>query len=423
MKKATLLVVAAMACSGLSLSAQRDNRTMENGVVTVVVNDSTGRAAEVEKAMKENAPTTPHDNGLPRFAIIGKERQFYIGIGAQFLGEGVMDWGDNMPSAINFIPSSITPSSPGNRSNLRFAWQTSSVYMNVLAMPHTNNQVGLFFKTDFTASSLNVSHFYAKYRGLTAGFTNSAFTDGAAEPMTIDNQGPNGYPSLTLFTAYWTQQFTNHLSGAIGIDAPNISLSQGAKTASVNQRIPTIPLYLQYGWDDGSGHIRLSGIVRTIQYRDIVKGENETMVGGGVQLSGMSKLTDKLSVQWNGAYGCGIGTYIQGDNGLGLDASESTTAGKLEMMKTMGVTGGLNYCFSSKVSSNLVYSHVTNWLGDNGKINGDQYRYGDYVAANVLYNINKFVAAGIEYDYGHRKSFDGTSEHTNRIQCQLSVTF
>lgn len=95
----------------------------------------------------------------------------------------------------------------------------------------------------------------------------------------------------------------------------------------------------------------------------------------------------------------------------------------METVKTFGVTGGLSYAFSPKVSTNLTYSHLVNSLPDNSTVDRDKYRYGDYVAANVIYNINKFVSAGIEYDYGHRKSFDGEGLHANRIQCQLAVTF
>ncbi len=405
-------------------SAQRDNRHFENGVVEIV-NDSDTNPADVEKAFKKNAPSAPNDNGLPRFALVGKNDKFYLGIGGQFLGEGVFDFGDNMPSTLLFTPSSITPRTPGNGGNLGFGWQTSSIYLNFVAMPGTDNQLGVFFKGNFMGTNNNFGcfHFYARYRGLTAGYTNSLFTDGAAEPMTIDFEGPNGYPFLNLFTAYWEQPFTTHFSGAIGVEAPTASLTTGHGTATVNQRVPAIPLYLQYAWDGGNSHLRLSGLVRPMQYRNTVAEKNSTMTGLGVQLSGMAHIAGGLSVNYNAAYGRGIGTYLQDDNGLGLDAVPSTTAGSLDMVKTMGVTGGLSYNFSSKVSTNLTYSHLTNWLKDTSLAQSEQYRYGDYVAANVIYNVNKFVSAGLEYDYGHRKSFDGTSLHTNRLQLQLAVTF
>ncbi|MDE6648417.1 MAG: hypothetical protein K2K45_00630 [Muribaculaceae bacterium] len=426
MKKHYVLAVGLfMATMGaFNASAQRDNRTMEKDVTTLIFNDKEDRAA-VEKTLKENAPQSPNDNGLPRFAIVGKDRQFYLGIGGQFLGEGVFTWGGSMPSATLFTPSALTPATPGNGGNTQFAWQTSSIYMNFVAMPGTDNQIGIFFKANFMGNNnaFNCFHFYAKYRGLTAGYTNSLFTDAAAEPMTIDFEGPNGYPFMTLFTAYWEQNFTKDFSGAIGIDAPSSSMTTDASTATVNQRIPAVPLYLQYSWNDGSSHVRLSGLIRPLQYRNLAEGTNSTAVGGGIQLSGMSKVVGNLSANFNAAYGRGIGSYLQDDNGLGMDAVATGEAGHMETVKTFGVTGGLSYSFSPKVSTNLTYSHLVNSFPDNAVVSADKYRYGDYVAANVIYNINKFVSAGIEYDYGHRKDFNGEGLHANRLQCQLAVTF
>lgn len=421
---ALLLGGAGALCS----SAQRDNRTMESNVTTIInsvsAKDSfTGK--DVEKTLKQNAPQSPNDNGLPRFAVVGKDRKFYLGIGGQFLGEGVFTWGDNMSSPYLFTPSSLSPSTPGNGGNTQFAWQTSSIYLNFVAMPESENQLGIFFKANFTGNNNAFScfHFYAKYRGLTAGYTTSLFTDGAAEPMTIDFEGPNGYPYLNVFTAYWRQKFTDNISGAIGIDAPTASLTGGNGTEQVNQRIPAIPLYLQYAWNGGNSHVRLSGLVRPLQYRNTKAGRNSTLTGGGVQLSGMTSIAGPLSVNFNAAYGPGIGSYLQDDNGLGLDAVATKEPGKMKAVKSLGLTGGLSYAFSSKVSANVAYSHLTNWMPDDAVISEGQYRYGDYVAANVIWNINKFVSAGIEYDYGHRKDFSGQGLHANRLQCQLAVTF
>ena len=424
-KKLTIVSLIAAGFVGLAqVNAQRDNRSHEENVVSVVGNEQVD-AKDVERAFKSNAPTSPKENGLPRFAIVGKDGKFYLGLGAQFLGEGVFDWGDELPSALMMTPSAITSRTPGNGGNLRFAWQSSSIYMNFVAMPGSKNSVGLFFKADFTGNnnSFSIYHLYAKYRGLTVGYTASLFTDASAEPFTIDYAGPNGYPYLTLFTAYWQQNFTKNFSGAIGIDAPTASISTASTTAMVNQRVPAVPLYLQYAWNGGASHVRLSGIMRPMQYRNEAAEKNKTIVGGGVQLSGMTDIVGGLSLQFNAAYGKGMGTYLQDDNGLGLDAVATVDAGELKAVTNLGITGGLSYQLSPKVTSNLVYSHLTNWFDTDAAVVISYYRYGDYVAANVIYAINKFVSAGIEYDYGHSKSVDGTGLHSNRLQCQFAITF
>lgn len=424
MKKIVIIVVAMTLFGVVAARAQRDNRLHEHGVVSVANND-TADVTHVEKAFKSVAPVSPKDNGLPRFAIMGKNHQFYLGIGAQLLGEAVYDIGANVGSEIDFTPSAFTPAEPGSGAGIGFGWQSSSIYLNFVGMPHTSNQIGIFFKLNFTGSGNTVScyHFYAKYRGLTAGYTSSLFTDGAAEPLTIDFEGPNGYPYATLFTVYWTQNFTSHLSGAIGIDEPVTSLTTGSHTASVKARTPSVPLYLQYAWGGGNSHVRLSGVVRPMQYRDLTAERNRNLLGGGVQLSGMASLVGGLSAQFNAAYGSGIGSYIQDDEGLGLDAVATRHDGVMKTVRTLGITGGLNYAFSSRLSSNLVYSHVSNWLPAEAVTVKGQYRSGDYVAANLIYSINKFVSAGLEYDYGLRKGVESGTIHANRFQAQLAVTF
>lgn len=421
--KSILLFGFASALAVLPAAAQRDNRMAEKGVVQTLAGDES-ESSRVEESMKSNAPASVKDNGLPRFAIVGKDHKFYLGIGAQFLGEAAFDFGGDMASPVLFVPSSLTPAAPGNNSGLGFGWQTSSVYLNFVALPLTDNSIGIFFKGNFmgNGNAFNCYHLYARYRGLTVGYTTGTFTDGAAEPMTIDFEGPNGYPYMTVFNASWEQKFTKNFSAAAGIEAPTTDLATGSQISQIKQKFPAVPAYIQYAWDGGASHVRISGLIRPMSYRDNVAGKNRTLTGLGVQLSGMASVAGPVSVQYNAVYGRGIGTYIQDDNGLNIDAVASTTAGKLDMTRTLGLTGGLTYNISPKLTANAVYSHVLNTVGDNGIIQSDQYRLGDYVAVNLIWTINKFMSAGIEYDYGHRKSFAGASLHCNRLQCQIAFT-
>ena len=97
-KRILLITAIAAIASNVCADAQRDGgRHYKKGVTSIIVNERADSADNVEKAFKGNAPTSPKENNLPRFAIVGKERQFYLGIGAQFLGEAGFDWGDNMP--------------------------------------------------------------------------------------------------------------------------------------------------------------------------------------------------------------------------------------------------------------------------------------------------------------------------------------
>lgn len=424
MKKSLLITLAGsfIAVPSVMVAQTPDDET----VVSVIVGDENS-AVDVQEEFIDNAPKRKNDNGLPRFAIVGKDNKFYLGLGASFLGEGVVDFGGDMPSPYAFVPSSITPATPGNGASLRFTALTSSFYINAVALPGTKDKVGLFFKAEINDGNdygFDVSHFYVTYRGFQVGYTSSLFADGAAMPYTIDDQGPNGSANISLFTAGYTHEFTPSFTGAIGIDAPTADITAGDGTATVNQRIPAIPLYLQYGWDGGDSHIRLSGLVRPIQYRDLVAGKNHTPVGWGVQLSGLAKVLPALTLYYDATYGQGISNYLQDNTGLGLDAvPEADHSGKCRLMNSMGLTAGMTINLTSRLSFNAVYSHVTNWAPSGTAPGEEQYRYGDYAAANLIYAVNKIIGVGVEYDYGHRKSFDDASLHSNRLQAQLSVTF
>lgn len=424
MKKSLLITLAGsfIAVPSVMVAQTPDDET----VVSVIVGDENS-AVDVQEEFIDNAPKRKNDNGLPRFAIVGKDNKFYLGLGASFLGEGVVDFGGDMPSPYAFVPSSITPATPGNGASLRFTALTSSFYINAVALPGTKDKVGLFFKAEINDGNdygFDVSHFYVTYRGFQVGYTSSLFADGAAMPYTIDDQGPNGSANISLFTAGYTHEFTPSFTGAIGIDAPIADITAGDGTATVNQRIPAIPLYLQYGWDGGDSHIRLSGLVRPIQYRDLVAGKNHTPVGWGVQLSGLAKVLPALTLYYDATYGQGISNYLQDNTGLGLDAvPEADRSGKCRLMNSMGLTAGMTINLTSRLSFNAVYSHVTNWAPSGTAPGEEQYRYGDYAAANLIYAVNKIIGVGVEYDYGHRKSFDDASLHSNRLQAQLSVTF
>ncbi len=395
-------------------------------IVTVIVGDDNA-AGDVQDEFVKNAPKRKSDNGLPRFAIVGKDNKFYLGIGAQFLGEGLVDFGGEMPSPYNFVPSAITPATLGNGSSLRFTALTSSFYINAVALPGTKDKVGLFFKAQINDGNdygFNVSHFYVTYRGFQIGYTSSLFTDGAAIPFTVDAQGPNGTANLSVFTAGYVHEFSPSITGAIGIDAPTADITAGDGTSTVNQRIPAVPLYLQYGWDGGASHIRLSGLVRPMQYRDVVAGKNRTPVGWGVQLSGLAKVLPALTLYYDATYGHGVADYLQDNTGMGLDAlPDADRDGRCRLMKSMGLTAGMSIGLTDRLVFNGAYSHVTNWAPSGAVTDDSRYRYGDYVAANLIYTVNKIVGVGVEYDYGHRKSFGGEGLHVNRVQAQLSVTF
>lgn len=378
---------------------------------------------DVENAFKENIPQDKSVAGMPHFAIVGKYKRFYLGIGANFKASASFDFGDEMPSELDFVPSQITPSTPGNGAITRFTAQSSAIYLNFIAMPNNPNKTGLFFSGNFKGENyrFKMSHFYIKYRGLKFGYTHSAFTDNNAVPFTIDDQGPAGEASMKTVVAMWTQPITKNIDFTIGIDAPKVSIEDTtAYTHIVNQRIPAIPLWLQYKSNDN--YIRASAILRTLQYRDLVQQQNRNVAGWGVQLSGLYELTHNIKLLGSANYGQGIANYVQDISDLNLDLLPDTDhAGKMYGTPSWAVTLGAELNFSDKFSSNLLYSRMNLCYKDIAGLDTNMVKHTQYVTANFIYNITYFIKLGIEYQWGYRKSIDGKSNHVNRLQCLFAV--
>lgn len=414
-------ILLCMAILVANASETTDSIAVKSQVNVIIGGDENEQ--DVENAFKENIPQDKNVAGMPHFAIVGKYKRFYLGIGANFKASASFDFGDDMPSETDFIPSQITPSTPGNGANTRFSAQSSAIYLNFIAMPNNPNKTGLFFSGNFNGGNyrFKMSHFYIKYRGLKFGYTHSAFTDNNAVPFTIDEQGPVGEASLKTVVAMWTQPITKNIDFSIGIDAPKVSIQDTTTyTHIVNQRIPAFPLWLQY--KSNGSYIRASAILRMMQYRDILQQQNRNVAGWGVQLSGVYELTHNLKLLGSANYGQGIANYVPDAADLYLDLlPETENAGKMYGTPSWAATLGAEINFSDKFSSNLLYSRMNLCYNDITGLDKNMVKHTQYVTANFIYNITYFIKLGIEYQWGYRKSIDGNSNHVNRLQCLFSV--
>lgn len=416
MRKTALLAGAAAMAFG----------TSAQGVHFANTNDST----EVYRIMRENAPGIENIKDVPRFALIGKEGKFYVGLGANVRFVGDFDAGDPLSNPNKFQPGDLVPAAEGDGAKLNFSAAQSNFYLNFVALPGSKNQIGIYVDVNFMGNNHSpaLHHAYLKYRGITAGHTLSIFTDKGAEPASIDYSGPNGITFVGHPNISYTQKFGRDRmwSAAVGLDLPEYSATTADGTKNVNQRIPDIPVYIQRSWADGKGWFRASAIFRNMTYRDVVTEKNENAFGWGVKASGRTPICGGLSAMWQAVYGKGVGSYIQDLSGRGMDLTPAATMGRLDPVKAWAAYGTLRYDFSRKVFMNATYSQVrtyaekytggaTSW--------GDQYKYAQYVTANLFWNINSFTQFGVEYLYGRRVDYSGLQAHDNRVMLMLQVSF
>lgn len=386
----------------------------------------------IYETMHQNAPHVFNLPDVPRFAMLGKEGRFYMGIGANILTEGVYDFGNPVPNAFTFATSGIPMvKSPGDGGRFAFSAQQSNIYLNVVALPGSANQLGAYVSINFTGNNYapSLNHAYLKYRGITAGYTYSIFTDTGAAPTTIDYEGPNAFTCLTHGMIAYERNFGKGAGwkAGIGLDMPANSFTNADNTATVSQRLPDIPFYLQKNWAEGNGWFRLSGIIRNLYYRNLTAQKNVDVVGWGVKTSGTTPVAGGLSAYWQAVYGKGVASYIQDLTGTGMDLMpDPANSSILKPVEVWGAYGGFQYNFSPKCFCSLAYSHVRTYdhpYSDSSSDWKNGYKYAQYAVANVFYNINSIVQIGAEYLYGRRVDYSGTQAHDNRIEAMLKVSF
>lgn len=418
---AAALIAAAM----MPAMAQTHPAIPSEGEVKIIFNEGSPDP-EVYDAFIENAPRRYRDASAPRFAVKGADNKFWLGIGGNITGVGCFDWGNPLESAYDFTTSGLQKASAGNGGAINGGFGESRVFVNFIAMPGMKDRVGAYVGGKFSGAGggFHLHHAYITWRGVLAGYTNSLFEDGAACAPTVDAEGPCGFVGLSNTVLQWRGSLCKGVSAGAALELPVASVTQGRWYAAVSQRVPDVPVYLQYGWGSGSDWVRLSAIVRNIQYRDLFEDKNRNAVGWGVKVSGTSALgyAPALRAYYQMCYGKGVGSYIQDLTGLGLDLTPGR-GGKMRAVEAWGGYAGLQYTFSPRCFATATYSQTRVYDSRYGAGWDVQYKYAQYVAANCFYTIVPGLQCGVEYLYGRRVDMDGLSVHDNRINTMLQFNF
>lgn len=382
--------------------------------------------------LHENAPRIYNSPDVPRFAVLGKEGKFYIGLGANIKATANYDAGNPVSNPNTFVTSAIPITQKnGNGGQFQFSAQQSNIYLNIVAMPGSKDQLGAYVSMNFLGNNYapNLQHAYLRYRGLTAGYTYSIFTDATAGPATIDYEGPNAFTAVIHGMIGYEPTFgkEKEWKAGIGLETPTYSFTNATGTSTVTQRVPDIPFYIQRNWADGNGWLRLSAILRNLYFRNEIAQKNTDKVGWGVKASGKTPIAGGLSAYWQGVYGKGIASYIQDLTGCGMDLMpDPSNPGSLDPVKVWAGFASLQYNFTPRLFCTATYSHVRTYAdrySDSTVPWKSGYKYAQYILGNMFYNINSIVQVGVEYIYGRRVDFSGVQAHDNRLEAMLQVSF
>ena len=363
--------------------------------------------------------------GAPRFLFLDREGKVALGIGGYVKGVGMYDF-DGAIDGSDFETYDIpVPFNPAQRQRFGADASQSTLFLKLVTHPTKLGRITVYIQTGFNSASkgytLKLKQAYVSVGHVTAGLARSSFADGEAEAPTIDGQGPSGQITAKNMLFQYKTNTVKGFSGAISIENPSASYSTvTGVTEAIAQRVPDIPLYVQYAWNSDS-HVRVSVLHRSLSYRDLTAGKNHFRSGWGLHLSSVGDIAAGLGYFGHVAYGEGIARYINDlcDNGYDLVPSE--VEGELKAPGALAWTVGLSYNFTKRffMTANCSQSRVY----DCSILGGGRNRNDTYAAINGFYNLTSDFRIGAECLIGRRHNYDGTSGHANRFEAMMQYSF
>ena len=113
--------------------------TDEEDIMAVYTGDNGD--SNVSIIFLESSPQHFNSPDLPRFSIVGKQQQYYLGIGGYVKATVGMDFEGALNSPTYFTPANISiPGVPGNGAKLHYSVATTNMFMHFVGMPGSDNR-------------------------------------------------------------------------------------------------------------------------------------------------------------------------------------------------------------------------------------------------------------------------------------------
>lgn len=364
----------------------------------------------------------------PQFIFTSKENKFSFAIGGRISFISSYDF-KGISNNTDFVPATISvPNTYATQQKLTMSGSTSAIYLKAIANTKTFGRVIMYMDTDFRGGApesyqLRLKQAYISFLGITVGRDGTTFCDLSSSPSTIDFQGPNAYTfRYAALIRYERTFWENRLKAGVALEMPSVSATYGDDFKSIPVRIPDVPIYLQYMWDETrSSHVRASAVFRTLQAHNSLRDNTTSLLGWGAQLSGSIKCCDWARFKFNAVYGEGISSYLQDLNGSELDfMPKASNPAVLKALPMYGAQASIQISITPRISATGGVSMVE---VDNNSSTINPYKRGVYAFGNVFYKLTPRCNVAAEYLYGSRENSDTMIGYANRVNIMLGYNF
>ncbi|MDE6010469.1 MAG: hypothetical protein K2F87_03345 [Muribaculaceae bacterium] len=364
------------------------------------------------------------DPDAPYFLFMSKEAGMSMGIGGSVRMRAYYDWHGAMPTP-SFAPYTIPiPANPLSMRHFATTPAGTGLFFRVIGYHKKIGDYQLYIETDFTGyqSGLKLKKAYAMVRDFTVGYANSTFSDPAAQPVVIDAAGNNNKFSNTSVLVRYMPCLRNRWYLGVSLETPATAVDQtSAEAKPRSEWLPDAAALVQYEWAPGQ-HVRLSGIVRSLPYRDLRNSSNHDIAGWGIHLSSVAHPARQLTTYVNLTTGRGI-AGLGGDMQYGhYDLlTDPVDPALLYAPQLLGWSLGLQYNFRPEFFISLAASQ-THLFTRSGAA-GDEYKNGTFACATAFWNILPRLSVAAELDYGRRANISGENRNAWRANVMCAFSF
>ena len=366
------------------------------------------------------------DPGAPYFMFMSSEHNVMMGIGGAVRLRAWFDWGGAMPFS-RFQPYFISiPGDPTNKRHISSTAAGTALFFRVIGNNKLFGDYQAYIEAGFSgynSQDFKLKKAYVTWREFTVGLANSTFCDLAAETPMVDAAGTTNKSDKSTVLFRYMPRLSKHVQVAVSVETPETFVAaDGVQTKAASTYVPDFAAFVQWDWGvRNSQHVRLSGVVRQLCYRDLIAGKNHSIAGWGLQFSSMSHPADPLTLYLCATVGRGY-AGMGGDLSLGnYDLVGGKEAGRLYAPKSWGWQAGLQYNFKPNLFSCVTVSQF-HYRPVSG-VSPSEYKHGTLAAINLFWSPVARVTIGAELDFAKRVNFSGAHGTAHRAQVTAMLDF
>lgn len=407
------------------------SKIIKNSKVIFVNGDSLTRAKRdsVESMLQRfyvDQFRSVQDPEAPYFTFMSKDANLAMGIGAVVKMRGYFDWNGIVDGA-GFNPYLMAiPKTPENKRILGASVAGTTIYFSIMGRHTPIGAYSAYIEGGFNGyknSGFKLKKAWFSIGDFTAGLATTTFSDPSAQPDLLDGAGATGKISRTNVLVRYMHTFRNRWSVGASVEFPKSEFeADGVYVNKVKDYVPDFAALGQFQWNRGHSHVRVAGILRTMPYQDLVTNRTRHQTGWGAMLGTVVKGGRYLTFYGQTSIGQGIGGYTC-DLSIGsydlLPAPDKH--GLMYSPTTFTATLGAKVNWMPALYTVVAVSTLRALTKDGSP--ADTYKYGQYLAANLIYDITERLQIGLEYEAGRRMNVDGAHANANRLQAVFTASF